>query len=247
VALTFVMVNSTTYGGSGGAAAVFTLAAGAAEIGLHEMGHTAFHLADEYATPSPTEGGNSYAGPAPLEPNVTNANTAATSPWSALLTPGVAIPTMSNPDCSTIDSRPSTVAAGTVGAFEGARYFHCGIYRPEYDCRMRTLGQPFCHVCSGAISAVLTPHLPAGPTVTAVNPSSGNSAGGDNITITGTGFTGATAVNFGSVAATGVTVVSDAQITCTSPPANVSGSVDVTVTTPNGASATNTNDQFAYS
>jgi hypothetical protein len=43
-----VMVNTTEYGGSGGDVATFSLAAGAQEIGLHEMGHTAFGFADEY-------------------------------------------------------------------------------------------------------------------------------------------------------------------------------------------------------
>ena len=33
---------------------------------------------------------------------------------------------MSNPNCDAVDSRPSPVAAGTVGLFEGAHYYHCG-------------------------------------------------------------------------------------------------------------------------
>ena len=52
------------------------------------------------------------------------------------------------------------------------------------------------------------------------------------MTITGTGFTGATAVDFGTTAATNLTVVSDTQITATSPAGT--GTVDVTVTTPGG-------------
>jgi hypothetical protein len=43
-----IIVNSAVYGGAGGAVASFSLAPGANEIGLHEMGHTAFGLADEY-------------------------------------------------------------------------------------------------------------------------------------------------------------------------------------------------------
>ena len=45
---TMVIVNSTLYGGSGGPVATFSTAPGAAEIALHEMGHTAFGFADEY-------------------------------------------------------------------------------------------------------------------------------------------------------------------------------------------------------
>ena len=51
-----------------------------------------------------------------------------------------------------------------------------------------------------------------------------------SVTITGTGFTGATAVDFGTTAATSVTVVSDTSITADSPAGT--GTVDVTVTTP---------------
>ena len=49
----------------------------------------------------------------------------------------------------------------------------------------------------------------AAPTVTGLSPTSGPAAGGTSVTITGTGFTGATAVDFGTTAATSVTVVSD--------------------------------------
>ena len=64
------------------------------------------------------------------------------------------------------------------------------------------------------------------------------------MTITGTGFTGATAVDFGTTPATDVTVVSDTTITADSPAGT--GTVDVTVTTPAGASATSPADQFTY-
>ena len=43
-----VVVNSTIYGGSGGSVGTYSLAGGATEIAIHEMGHTAFGLADEY-------------------------------------------------------------------------------------------------------------------------------------------------------------------------------------------------------
>lgn len=83
------------------------------------------------------------------------------------------------------------------------------------------------------------------PTVTGVSPSSGPAAGGTTVTIKGSGFTDATAVDFGSTPATNVTVVSDTQITATAPPGSA-GAVDVTVTTPDGPSATVGSDQFTY-
>ncbi len=83
------------------------------------------------------------------------------------------------------------------------------------------------------------------PTVTGVAPSSGLPAGGTTVTVTGVGFTGATRVRFGSVAATGFLVVSDTQITATSP-AQPAGGHNVTVTTALGTSGSVTADKFTY-
>jgi IgA Peptidase M64 len=47
------------------------------------------------------------------------------------------------------------VTAGTVGLFEGAKYFHCGLSRPEFDCRMRTSATGFCAVCRPVILDVI--------------------------------------------------------------------------------------------
>lgn len=85
----------------------------------------------------------------------------------------------------------------------------------------------------------------AAPIVTAISPRSGGVGGGTTVTVTGSGFTGATSVQFGANNASAVTVVSDTQITATSPPGNV-GTVDVKVATPAGASAPSLADQFTY-
>ncbi len=83
------------------------------------------------------------------------------------------------------------------------------------------------------------------PTVTAVGPGAGPLAGGTPVTITGTGFTGATLVDFGTAAASGLTVnAAGTQVTATSPAGT--GTVDVTVTTPGGVSAISTADEFTY-
>lgn len=84
------------------------------------------------------------------------------------------------------------------------------------------------------------------PTVTALSPTVGTTAGGTSVTVTGTNFTGATAVTFGGTAAVGYTVNSATQITATSP-AGTAGLVNVRVTTPSGTSATAAANQFTYS
>ena len=86
-----------------------------------------------------------------------------------------------------------------------------------------------------------TTHPPTPPPL--VNPISGPR--GTAVTVSGTNFTGATAVAFGVNPATSFIVNNATTITATAPAG--SGSVDVTVTTPEGTSAINTNDQFTYS
>jgi hypothetical protein len=83
------------------------------------------------------------------------------------------------------------------------------------------------------------------PTVTGLSRRTGLTTGGDTVTVTGTGFTGASGVAFGGIPATAFTVVSDTRIQATTP-ANVPGTTDVQVVTPAGVSATGAADQFTY-
>lgn len=82
------------------------------------------------------------------------------------------------------------------------------------------------------------------PQVTAISPASGPAAGGTDVVITGTGFTGASAVLFGSTPASTFTVTSDSQITAVAPAG--SGTVTVTVVTPNGESAASPDGEYTY-
>jgi len=84
----------------------------------------------------------------------------------------------------------------------------------------------------------------AAPTVTAVSPTTGPTAGGTTVVVTGTNLSGATAVSFGGAAATGFTVNSATQITATAPAGT--GTVDIRVTTSGGTSATSAADQYTY-
>jgi hypothetical protein len=86
---------------------------------------------------------------------------------------------------------------------------------------------------------------PTPPTVVSISPATGGTAGGTLVTITGTGFTGATSVKFGGQAVTSFKVVSDTEITTDAPEGAV-GMVDVTVTTPFGTTAVIAGDEFTY-
>jgi hypothetical protein len=82
------------------------------------------------------------------------------------------------------------------------------------------------------------------PTITGLDPTSGFTTGGTVVAITGTGFAGATSVDFGGKAAT-YTVDSATQITATVP-AHAAGPVQVRVSSPAGASADAPADDFTY-
>ncbi|MFN3430695.1 MAG: IPT/TIG domain-containing protein, partial [Candidatus Sericytochromatia bacterium] len=71
------------------------------------------------------------------------------------------------------------------------------------------------------------------PDTTSVSPGQGVAAGGTTVTITGSNLTGATSVTFGTVPATGFTVVSPTQIVAIAPAGT--GTVGVTVATPIGS------------
>ncbi len=82
------------------------------------------------------------------------------------------------------------------------------------------------------------------PDVTGIAPATGPATGGTTVTINGTNLASASAVNFGSVQMTSFLSDTANEITLVSPAG--SGTVDVTVVTPNGTSATSPADQFSY-
>jgi hypothetical protein len=64
--------------------------------------------------------------------------------------------------------------------------------------------------CRPRIEWMETRTLLSPPTITGLNPTSGSEAGGTSVAITGTNFTGATVVDFGTTAASDLTVVNGA-------------------------------------
>ena len=84
------------------------------------------------------------------------------------------------------------------------------------------------------------------PSITGIAPVNGPAAGGTTVTIFGTNFTGATAVQFGTVNATSYTVSSTGVITAVSPAGTANTYVAITVTTPQGTSPQSGVDTFEF-
>lgn len=87
----------------------------------------------------------------------------------------------------------------------------------------------------------------AAPSVTSLAPSSASTTGGDLVILTGSGFTGATAVTVdaASVPVADWEVTSDSKIALKAP-AHAAGAVQVTVTTATGTSATGAGSELTY-
>ncbi len=83
------------------------------------------------------------------------------------------------------------------------------------------------------------------PSVVGVAPAKGGTAGGTSVKVTGSGFTEAVAVDFGTAPAADVTVSSSTSLTAVAP-AGAVGTVDVRVTTPSGTSPVVPADHFTY-
>ncbi len=100
------------------------------EIVAHESGHAFGKLTDEYDT--------AWPGYVPSErPNATAQTNRALIRWTSWISTNTPLPT------------PPVASNATVaGLFQGAQYQTTGWYRPKLDCKMRTLGAPFCEICS---------------------------------------------------------------------------------------------------
>lgn len=151
------IVNSTKYGGSGGSIATCSVHAQSARIAIHELGHSAFSLGDEY-------GGDGVDTPLgePDKPNATRDTDRTTNKWRALVAPTTAMPTQCNPLCVASGCVPPAAPPplGAVGTFEGAMISDCSVYRPSASCYMRDLNKPFCPVCAGVIRGTLQDFQP---------------------------------------------------------------------------------------
>jgi subtilase family serine protease len=98
-----------------------------------------------------------------------------------------------------------------------------------------------------------SPVVPAGsytfvsPQVASVDPGKGSTAGGGLVTVSGSDFSGASSVRFGSTPAPTFTVLSPTMLTAQVPPGPAGGAtVDVTVSGPDGTSPVVSADRYTY-
>jgi len=93
----------------------------------------------------------------------------------------------------------------------------------------------YTYVSSFFLAIFYSMALLGAPIITNVNPNFGPTSGGNTVTITGSGFTGATAVDFGTIP-TAFTVNSDTVITAIAPIGAV-GDIQIIVNAPSGSSS----------
>ena len=140
-----ILANTNEYGG-GGIYNDYTLTTAHnpkfAPVVVHEFGHSFGGLADEYTYGDPETYDTNVE---PWEQNITSMKNFK-SKWADMVKKGTPVPT------------PATeqYQDSTVGAFEGAGYNETGLYRPCFNCRMRTNDAPaFCPVCQRAIARMI--------------------------------------------------------------------------------------------
>jgi hypothetical protein len=145
-----ILVNDTTWGGSGGAIMISSMHPNAPQIVAHEFGHTVVYLADEYES----EYNDNAVAAARTRVNVSGPVSDPNDlKWIHLVDAATAIPTSSKePACVRSNfCSTSPLPAGTAGMFEGAGYVACGSFRPDTLCIMRCSATPFfCVVCDEA-------------------------------------------------------------------------------------------------
>lgn len=138
-----VLINSADYGGGG----VYNYYSGTTVdhplspvVLVHEFGHGFAGLADEYYSSEVAYEEFYPLSVEPWEPNITTM-VDFDSKWKKMIAEGTPLPTP-----------PEEKYKNVTGLFEGGGYSAKGIYRPEYDCRMKSNNKKgFCSVCSEAI------------------------------------------------------------------------------------------------
>lgn len=142
-----ILANTDEYGG-GGIYNSYTLTAAHhpsfKPVIAHEFGHSFGGLADEYFYEDDVMTDSYPLEVEPWEPNITTL-TDFSSKWKDMLPAEIPVPTS-----------PEMSSQYPTGVYEGGGYSSKGIYRPSFDCRMRTNEYPeFCPVCQRAIRRII--------------------------------------------------------------------------------------------
>jgi hypothetical protein len=145
-----ILANTTTYGG-GGIYNFYAVASADSrkaqrEVVVHEFGHSFAGLGDEYFKEIPDVLDDMYdLTKEPWEPNITSL-VSFDKKWKKDLDSDAEIPTPVN----------EKTKKQKIGVFEGGGYMTKGMYRPAYDCRMRTNeAKSFCAVCEKSVERVI--------------------------------------------------------------------------------------------
>ena len=142
-----VLVNTKKYGGGGVYNHFSITSAGhsqSAKVLIHEIGHGLAGLGDEYYSSEVTYSGFFDLDTEPWHPNITTL-VDFDSKWKNLLEDSILIPTPAKHKYKNI-----------TGVFEGAGYTAKGIYRPAFNCRMKSNeAAGFCEVCRLSIENIV--------------------------------------------------------------------------------------------
>jgi len=146
-----VLINSTRYGGGGVYNYYSAVTADhkfTPQVLTHEFGHGFAGLGDEYYSSEVAYEEFYPLDVEPWEPNITT-RVNFDAKWKNMIAKSVPVPTPN-------DKRYT----GVTGLFEGGGYSAKGIYRPSFDCRMKSnQADSFCEVCQGALEAMIKSYL----------------------------------------------------------------------------------------
>lgn len=146
-----VLINSPRYGGGGVYnyySAVTADHQNTPQVFIHEFGHGFAGLADEYYASEVAYEEFYPLDVEPWEPNITT-RVNFDAKWKDLIARSVPVPTPN-----------SKKYTGVTGLFEGGGYSAKDIYRPSYDCRMKSnQAETFCEVCQRAIEQMILFYL----------------------------------------------------------------------------------------
>lgn len=146
-----VLVNTPEYGGAGFYNFITLVSAENSEtpfLIIHEFGHDFVGLADEYYSDDVAVSDYYDLKLEPWEPNITTL-VDFDSKWKDMLPEGTPVPTP-------VDQAKRYVP----GVYEGAGYSAKGIYRPVFDCSMKSVCyNNFCPVCCRAIVRAMEKYI----------------------------------------------------------------------------------------